>query len=170
MGETTGIGRLSSIRGVSIPEAVRFRELIFSGPPCSGKTSLITALRGWPEEGYLDLAEQGWWRQRSLAFRPREIHCGLPYIGHQHSLSVFDQEWLETLPEINFQRIRIPPPKRWFYQVDWPNKYVFDIQVPPANKVYAILRARARTGSHPVDQGIIFEHVQRQLEVYGQLA
>lgn len=170
LGRTVRINELKSIRGVALPASVRFRQILVCGPPCSGKSTLVTALRGWPDEGYIDFAQRGWWRQRMLAFRPREIHCGLPYLGHRESLAVFDREWLDTPPSIDFDRIRIPREKRRWWQVDWRRKYVFDIQVPPAPKVFAILRERARTGSHPVDQGITLEQVRRQLEVHGQLA
>ena len=46
------IDALDWIKGVAYPRDVRFRQIIVTGPPGSGKTSLIQKLGGWPEEGW----------------------------------------------------------------------------------------------------------------------
>lgn len=166
---TRAIDELQDIRGVAVPGDVRFRQIIVTGPPASGKSTLVTRMGGWPEEGYLDLAEQ-WWHQRLLTFRPREVHFGFPVVGWEYSLAVFDAEWLEGPVDIDETCIRIPPPKRGLFSVDWRKRYVFDFQLPPPEQVYTICRSRARVGTHPRDQHLTREHVVSQHDAYAALA
>lgn len=58
------------IKDIPYPRGVQFRQLIITGPPSSGKTTLIQKLQGWPEEGYVDLAQNDWWRSPVLTLRP----------------------------------------------------------------------------------------------------
>jgi len=167
--ETRAIAALQDIRGIAVPADVGFRQIIVTGPPASGKSTLVTKLGGWPEEGYLDLAEQ-WWHQRLLTFRPREVHFGFPAIGWKHSLAVFDPEWLERPVDIDEIRIRIPPSKRGLFSIDWRARYAFDFQLPPPNQVFTVCRSRARTGSHPRVQHLTHEQVTRQHDTYAALA
>lgn len=167
--ETRAIADLKHIRDVAVPGDVSFRQIIVTGPPASGKSTLLTRLGGWPEEGYLDLAEK-WWRQRLLTFRPREVHFGFPVIGFKHSLAVFDPEWLEGPLDIDEVRIRVPPAKRGLLSVDWRGRYVFDFQLPPPDLVFSVCRSRARAGTHPRDQHLTREHVARQHDAYAALA
>jgi len=152
-----------------VPADVSFRQIIVTGPPASGKSTLLTRLGGWPEEGYLDLAEK-WWRQRLLTFRPREVHFGFPVIGWKYSLAVFDPEWLEGPVDIDEVRIRIPPPKRGLFSVNWRARYAFDFQLPPPEQVYSVCRSRARSGTHPRDRQLTREHVRSQHDAYAALA
>lgn len=167
--ETVAIEDLQSIKGITVPADVSFRQIIVTGPPASGKSTLLTKLGGWPEEGYLDLAER-WWQQRLLTFRPREVHFGFPVIGWQHSLAVFDPEWLEAPVDIDAVRIQIPPAKRGLFSIDWRGRYAFDIQLPPPDQVFSICQSRARTGSHPRVQHLTREQVTRQHDAYAFLA
>ena len=167
--ETRAIDALQEYRGVTVPADVRFRQIIVTGPPASGKSTLVTRLGGWPEEGYLDLAEK-WWHQRRLTFRPREVHFGFPVIGFDYSLAVFDTEWLEGPADIDEVRIQIPPRKRGFFSVDWRTRYVFDFQLPPPDQVYTVCQARARAGTHPRDQNLTREQVASQHDAYAMLA
>jgi hypothetical protein len=167
--ETQAIDDLQSIRGVAVPADVSFRQIIVTGPPASGKSTLLTKLGGWPEEGYLDLAER-WWQQRLLTFRPREVHFGFPVIGWQHSLAVFDPEWLEGPVDIDKVRIQIPPAKRGLFSIDWRGRYAFDFQLPSPELVFNVCRSRARTGSHPRVQHLTREQVVRQHDAYAALA
>ena len=92
--KTKVFDKLVELKGVYVPDGEPFRDFIVTGPPGSGKTTLLEALGGWPEEGYLDIAEKNWWRSRLLTFRPREVHLGIPFWDHENSHSVSDREWL----------------------------------------------------------------------------
>lgn len=167
--ETQAIDDLQSIRNIAVPADVNFRQIIVTGPPASGKSTLLTKLGGWPEEGYLDLAER-WWQQRLLTFRPREVHFGFPVIGWKHSLAVFDPEWLEGPVDIDEVRIQIPPPKRGLFSIDWRGRYAFDFQLPLPDQVFSVCQSRSRTGSHPRVQHLTREQVTRQRDAYAFLA
>ena len=101
-----------SIKGVLVPGSVSFRQIIVTGPPCSGKSTLVQKLGGWPEEAYIDLTLKKWWQNRIFTFRPREIHFGFPFEGFTESHAVFDKEWLDSPTPLDFSRIRLPPKKR----------------------------------------------------------
>lgn len=157
-------------KGVAYPRDVPFRGIIVTGPPSSGKSSLVQKLGGWPEEGYIDLAQDHWWRSRILTFRPREVHFGIPFRGARESLSVFDPAWLAAPAQVDFRRIRIPPRKNFFFQFNWRTRFVFDFQLPPVEQLYSIRKERAASESHPVDKVHSKEVVERQSTVYEQLA
>ncbi len=155
-----------TIRGLVFPDKVAFRELIVTGPPGSGKTSEVQAIGGWPEEGFLDLGENRWWRSRTLSFRPREVHLGLPFQGHDRALTLFDEEWqrADPPPRLNLSRVYLPPPGRW------QRRYVFEFLLPPGDRLYAARRERSYRQSHPVDIELSREQVDAQLEAYRAVA
>lgn len=159
-----------SIKGVLVPGAVAFRQIVVTGPPCSGKSSLVEKLGGWPEEGYIDLAQKKWWQSSIFTFRPREIHFGFPFVGFAESHAVFDREWLQSPADIEFSRIRLPPGKRGIFSVDWRNRYAFDFQLLPAGQIYSICRDRNKRGTHPIDAELTPDRVQRAVEAYEKLA
>ena len=167
---TARVRDVDLIKGVPFPRQVKFRQLIITGPPGSGKSTLIREIRGWPEEGYLDLAQADWWRSPVLNFRPREVHFGFPCVGYGESFAVFDRQWVDTLAPIDLERIRIPPVKRGFLSADWRRKYVYEFQLAPAEKIYDIRRSRSFKGTHPVDVALTLELVKRQVVVYQSLA
>ena len=168
--ELQEVDKLQLIRGLPFPAGVRFRQIIVTGPPGSGKTTLLRAIGGWPEEGYLDLTAAGWWRSRSLAFRPRQVHLGLPFRGIPKALTVFDGEWLAHFRELELEtdRIRIPKLSLGFW--DPRKKFVFDFLLPPADKILAVRRERSHRESHPVDMQLSQEQVAHQVAAYSQVA
>lgn len=166
----TPIEALDDFRGVSVPKDTNFRHLVISGPPGSGKTMLVEKLRGWPEEGYLDLAANNWWRSALLTFRPREVHFGFPFEGFRDSHAVFDREWLENRTPLQLARILLPPRKSGFLTRDWRSRYVFDFLIPPAGQILAARQRRFRQGSHPMDEMLTLEQVCAQCQVYEMLA
>ena len=167
--QSAEIEEVTVIKGIPFPADVRFRQILVTGPPCSGKTTLVAKLGGWPQEGYLDLGKK-WWNDQVLSFRPREVHLGLPFVGHKESLAVFDEEWLMAAVTLDLDRIQIPPEKRWFFSTDWRRKLVFDFQLVPAKVVYEARTVRAGRGSHPIDANLTLERVERQVAVHEAVA
>ncbi len=160
------------IKGIPFPVPVSFRQLLVTGPPGAGKSSQIRALGGWSQEGYIDLSQEGWWRDQMLTLRPREIHLGFPFHGVKYALSVFDGPWLDATEPLQmaYERIQIPPPRPFPLMVDWRRKYVFEFLLPPAEQLFAQRQARARRGTHPVDRKLTRDQVERQLALFEDAA
>jgi hypothetical protein len=170
--ELTRLDDVQYIKGVAFPADLKYRQLLVTGPPGCGKSRLIARIGGWPEEGYIDLTFESWWRAQSLTFRPREVHLGFPFVGHEEALVVFDKEWLEA-PDplvLDVDRICLPPPKTHFFSTDWRGRYVFEFQLPPGEDIFKWRTDRSRRGSHPVDAGVDLEQVRRQTAVYREAA
>ena len=165
------VNNLVDIKGVMLPKDAHLQDLIVTGPPGSGKTSLVESLGGWPMEGYLDLAKNNWWRDSSLAYRPREVHLGIPFVGHEESHAVFDPEWIDSPTSVDLERIQIPPTDQGrVFRRDWRHRYAFYFQLPSAEQLYAIRSGRAWLKSHPVDEILNEGLVEKQLRAYKTVA
>ena len=166
------IQNLQEIKGVPFPRDVTFRQLIVTGPPGSGKSRLIKKIGGWPEEGYIDLTLKNWWRAQSLSFRPREVHLGFPFVGHGDALTVFEKAWLEApeTPKLDRSRILLPPAKSGLLSVNWRKRFVFEFLLPPTAEILEWRIERSRSETHPVDENVDLEQVERQFAVYLEAA
>jgi hypothetical protein len=166
------IKELQNIRGIDLPIGLEFLQLVVTGPPGAGKSYYIEQIRGWPNEGYLDLTQRNWWKNQSLVFRPREVHLGLPFRGFEEALTVFDKEYLSCLtpPEIDYPRIKIPPAKTYFFQTDWRNRYIFEFLIPSPTTIYEQRLARQSEGYFPVDDNLTLDMVRQQVAVYKVVA
>lgn len=160
------------IYGMTFPECVRYRKLLFVGPPGVGKTLAVTHMRAWPEEGSLDLTQPEWWRGPVLAVRPRELHLLLPFPGHEEGMAVFDPPILQAGEglTLNLSRIKSPPPARGFFSTDWQKRYVFDFLMPEPEKIITWRKARAQKLTHMGDDEITLEQIQKQCRYFEQAA
>lgn len=166
------IKELQTIRGIDLPIGLEYLQLVVTGPPGAGKSYYIEQIRGWPNEGYLDLSKKNWWKNQTLVFRPREVHLGLPFCGLDEAMTVFDKEYLgrRPPPEIDFQRIKIPPERRFFFETDWRHRYIFEFLIPSAATIYQQRLARQDQGYFPVDDNLSLEMVRQQVAVYREIA
>ncbi|MCP5249428.1 MAG: metallophosphoesterase [Candidatus Accumulibacter sp.] len=169
---TQAVDSLHAIKGIKFPANVRFRQILVTGPPGAGKSTLIRRLGGWSEEGYLDISRKYWWRSEMLSVRPREIHLGLPFTGLSNALSVYDPEFLvqDPWPQVDLARIALPPRQLFFLSVDWYRRYVFEFLLPPPELVFERRSARARHNTHPVDAQLSLEICAAQTAAFRQVA
>ncbi|SDO39863.1 metallophosphoesterase [Desulforhopalus singaporensis] len=163
---------LQNVRGVALPIGLEFLQLIVTGPPGSGKSYYIEQIGGWPNEGYIDLTQKGWWKNKSLVYRPREVHLGLPFKGFKEALTVFDKEVVEN-PEplvLELNRIVVPPAKDAFLQSDWRTRFIFEFLIPDPATIFERRMARQVEGYFPVDENLTLEMVTQQVTYYREIA
>ena len=166
------VSTLQDIRGIPFDRALHFSQIIVTGPPTAGKSSLVRGIGGWPEEGFIDLSLKGWWRAPNLALRPREVHLGLPFKGRSKALPLFHEDWLAHWRELklDLSRILVPPPARHFLSVEWRSRFAFEFLLPPAEVLIRRTEERAKLGTHPVDRLMEPAQIRRQLEIFTQVA
>ncbi|MCK5697924.1 MAG: serine/threonine protein phosphatase [Gammaproteobacteria bacterium] len=160
------------IKDIPFPADLKFRALLVTGPPGSGKSTFVRNLGGWSEEGYANLSMDKWWTAQSLALRPREIHLGFPFFGIDEALTVFDPQYIEASSplQLDFERILIPPIKQYFWSVDWCKRYAFEFILPPATTLLKWRLERAKKGTHYVDKNVTLVQIEQQLHIYHTVA
>lgn len=170
--KTVEIEDVSIVNGIPFPGWLDKRKLIVTGPPGCGKTRIREALGGWPEEGYLDLSSKDWWKSSSLLYRPRELHFGLPFVGFEKAVPVYQTDSLDdsSYLELDFFRITLPPPKTRPLATDFRSRFTFEFILLPAEKTWELRTQRAKSGTHHVDEGLTLSRVREELEFYRQLA
>ncbi|MBF0380945.1 MAG: serine/threonine protein phosphatase [Magnetococcales bacterium] len=168
MAGTGNLSQQKEIKGVSFPEKLGLSHLVVTGPPGVGKSTLMGKIGGWPQEGYVDLSMDKWWRSPALSYRPREVHLGFPFEGVENGLAVFDDEWLEAYKslKLDFDRIKIPPNQNWFLSPDWKSRYVFEFLLPPPKNLLDMRKERKRRGTHLVDKELTLDQVSCQVAIY----
>lgn len=163
---------IQEIRGIEMPIGLEYLQLVVTGPPGAGKSYYINQIRGWPNEGYIDLTRKGWWRDQSLIFRPREVHLGMPFKNHKEALTVFDKEWLDISPPppLDLGRIRIPPAGDSLFRTNYINRYIFEFLLPDPELIYERRKARQHQGYFPVDSYLTIDMVNKQNLAYQEVA
>ncbi|MDX2504773.1 MAG: GAF domain-containing protein [Gammaproteobacteria bacterium] len=170
--KTEKIKPLEKRKGIHFPAFLETKKLIITGPPGCGKTTILNAIGGWPEEGYLDISSKEWWKSPILQQRPRELHFGLPFVGFEKAVPVYDAHTLDdsSYLEIDFFRIPLPPPKTHPLSTDFRGRFVIEFILLPAEKTYELRKKRSKSGTHHVDEGLTLSKVQEELHFFKQLA
>lgn len=169
---TENITQTQDIYSLAYPHGVRYRQLLFVGPPGAGKSLIVHHMHAWPEEGNLDLSLPNWWLSPTLAVRPREVHLLFPFRGHKEGMTVFDPPIIHGTEAccIDISRIVVPPPKKWIFATNWQKRYVFDFLLPEPEQVFAWRQERAHRKTHPGDIGLTLKTVERQYVYFERIA
>ncbi|MBF0445991.1 MAG: GAF domain-containing protein [Magnetococcales bacterium] len=158
--------------GILFPRNLSPQQLIITGPPGSGKTTILEAINGWPEEGYIDVSMDDWWRSPTLANRPRELHFGVPFMGYEKAVPVYDVDSLDDTSylEIDFMRVRLPPPKGNIISGNFRKKLVIEFILLPAEELFKLRKKRSKKGTHHVDKELTLHQVTEESDFYSALA
>ena len=158
------------IRGVFFPKYLDEHKLIITGPPGSGKSTILSKIRGWGEEGYIDISSKNWWKLPMLSYRPRELHFGLPMVNQSKAMAIYEIEEFTDALQIDFARIQLPPRKKGLFALDWSKRIIFEFLVPPAEMLFEYRLKRAERGTHHVDVNVTLDKVQNEVNFYKELA
>lgn len=161
------------IYGLGYPKDVGYRQLLFVGPPGSGKSKLVNHVCAWPEKGLLDLSLPNWWKKsRVLVLLPRELQLLLPFYGQAQGVAVSNQVIVENKEDyrVDFSRIFVPPKKKGLFFCNWRRRYVFNFLIPEPERSFEWRLARARRGTHLHDSDLTLETVQRQCGYFEEVA
>ena len=161
---------IKEIHGVFFPKYLDEHKLIISGPPGSGKSTILSKIRGWSEEGYIDISSKNWWRMPTLTYRPRELHFGLPFVNQEKAKAIYEIENFHDDLKIDYERIHLPPRKKGIFSLNWSRRIIFEFLVPPATKLFECRIKRAKKGTHHVDVDLTLDKVQHEVEFYKELA
>ncbi len=158
--------------GIPFPRDLSPQQLIITGPPGSGKTTILNAINGWPEEGYVDISANDWWKSPILAHKPRELHFGVPFCGYDKAVPVYDVDTLDdsSYLEIDFLRVRLPPPKGTLLSGNFRKKMVVEFILLPPEQLYELRKNRSDTGTHHVDKDLTLHKVTEESDFYSALA
>lgn len=161
---------IKEIRGVFFPKYLDEHKLIVTGPPGSGKSTILGKIRGWSEEGYVDITYRNWWKLPLMTYRPRELHFGLPLVNQRKALAIYEITTFEEELAIDFARIQLPPRKKGLFSLNWSRRIVFEFLLPPAEILFEYRAKRAEKGTHHVDVDLTLDKVQREVDLYKELA
>lgn len=161
-----------NIKGILFPKSVNVHKLVVTGPPGSGKTTILTAIGGWPEEGYLDISSREWWKSEVLHKKPRELHFGVPFLGYEEAVPVYDIQSLDdsNYLELDFMRIQLPPPSSNFLSPDFRSKMVIEFILLPPETLFEMRNKRAKKQTHHVDKGLTLHRVKEEVAFFNSLA
>ena len=170
---TEEVSSTHEIYGVVYPRDVKYRQLIFVGPPGAGKSTIVKQMHAWPEEGNLDLSLAKWWRLATFDMRPRELHLLFPFRGHATGMAVFDPLIIDgdETCHMELSRFIAPPIKKGgFFTTNWQKRFVFDFILPDPEQIYAWRLERAKRETHPGDLDLTIEIVQKQHHYFERVA
>lgn len=158
------VNKIIVVKGRQFPADVDIHKLIITGPPGSGKTTILSSIGGWPEEGYLDISSPNWWKSSVLGQKPRELHLGMPFVGYVDAVPVYDIKTLDDprYLELDLLRIHLPPPNSGLLAPNFRRKIIFEFLLPLPKVLFERRQKRQERLTHHVDQGLTLDQVQQE--------
>lgn len=161
-----------AVKGIEFPGDVDISKLVITGPPGAGKSTFLRTLGGWSEEGYLDLSSPGWWRSPLLEQRPRELHFGVPFVGYEEAVPVYDLHVLDDphYLELDLSRITVPPPNGGLMAPNFRKRLFFEFLLPPPALLFERRQGRGQRLTHHIDRGITLDQIRQEHDFLASLA